>query len=735
MITYEKTTPVEYRPYVEAVVSSGVFTGQIWTRIRQRKWLILFLSAALFAVFTALLFVLPVSYTASTEIVVEQRPQSVDLAALLSRMPTDNQAVLTEAEALRSRTLVHETIKHLGLLSNPEFNPKILRRDGSLRSRYLEAKMAVFDFIQSLLPESDSPPAGDPVLDEATSIFLKNFRVTPIGRSQILKATFTAEDPELASRILNEMVDHYLTTQMQNRVAVPNKMSDFLKGEIDRLQAKVRDANAAVERFRSKARLQQGITQGRETLLHTQELSDANSELMAVRVKRQAAEARLNEIRANPDSFSDVLASTGLQQLRREQSLLKDQRSQLSSTYGRAHPQLKALEASIADNERRMNAEVAKVARSLASEVKVQTERQAQLEETVANLKSEMQKAGESRVTLLSLEQDAEVNRSTLNTFLTQYNQLTSQRGLHISDSYVLARADVPTQPSFPPLVPFLGLAAVVSVASSALIALLVERPGKTIRSSLEVRPLLTARSLGVIPRLGAEVDLFMHVIDQPQSPFTEAIRIVLTRFIAPRALGRTVLVASAQCGEGRTSIAVALARLAALAGRRAILVDCDLRTPFLHAAFGAPVGPGLTDVLQGHVTLDEAIRPDTRSPVHYIAAGNLDPHAANLLCLPEMVELLGELRKEYDLVILDSPPSAAVADTSLLAQFVDDCLFVVSWNKTPWRLVREQMEDLSHHCEITGVVLNQVDMLKHARYQPGHIDMTRMPEMLGPPR
>jgi succinoglycan biosynthesis transport protein ExoP len=714
--TFEKAAPIEYRSYVEAGGGSGVSMAQLWDRIGRRKWFISVLSTLLFGCFSAILFLLPLSYTTSSEIVVEQRPQGVDLAAVLSRIPTDSQAVLTEAEALQSRALVHRTISQLNLLTTPEFNPRLTLDDGSLRSRWRQAKVATIGFIESLLPAS-GPSAGDPVLNEATDIFLKRLRVLPVGRSHVLKASFTSENPELASEILNTLVGLYLATQMENRVAVPAKMGDFLKGELDRLQAKVRDANDAVERYRNEAKLQIGIVQGREVLLHTQELSDANRELVSVRIKRQEAEARLSEIRANPNSFPDVLGSALIQQVRRQISLLKEERSQLVTTYGRSYPKLREIEASIADAERRVSAEIGNVVRSIASDVTVLTEREAQLVQSVAALKDEMQKAGSARVTLASLQQEAEVNRSILSTFLTQYNQLTSQRALQIADSYVLAPAGIPTRPSFPPRLPLLGLAFVVSVALGALCALLLERPGKTIRSSQEVQPLLTARSLGVIPKLESRTALLTQVIDGPQSQFTESIRSVLFRFMAPGNPGRVVLVASAQSGEGRTSLATALARLAALSGRRAIIIDCDLRRPALHDAFGVKTGPGLTDVLQNRSELSDAIRRDTLTPLDYITAGEIAPHAATLLCLPEMADLLAKLRTEYDLLVLDSPPSATVADTSLVAQLADECLFVVSWNKTPWRLAREQMDELSQHCSLTGVVLNQVDMRRHSSY------------------
>ena len=725
----EKTARIEFQSDVDSG-SPGISTALIWARIRRRKWLIAVSSTLLFGLFSTILVLLPTWYTSEITIVVEQRPQGVDLAAVLSRIPTDSQAVLTEAEALRSRTLAQRTIKQLGLLTNPEFNPRIIPHDGSLRSRWREAKAAAILFIEDLLPKRGRPSAGDPVLNEATDIFLKNFRVVPIGRSQVLKATFTSRSPELASQILNELVDVYLETQMENRVAVPAKVGDFMKGELNRLQVKVREANEAAERYRNQAKLQQGIVQGREALLYTQELSEANSQLITVQIKKQEAEARLSEIKANPNSFTDVLASAPIQQVRQQLSVLKENRSQLMATYGPSYPQLRQIESSIADAERRLNAEVAKVVRSIASDVAVLTEREAQLEQSVANMKAQMLNAGNARVTLASLEQEAEVNRSILSTFLTQYNQLTAQRSLQIADSYVLARADIPTQPSFPPLLPFVGLAVMVSVALSVVWALLLERTGETIRSSQEVHPLLNARSLGVIPKLGTS--LLTEVIDGPQTQFTESIRSVLSRLMAPRNLGRAILVTSAQPREGRTSLAIALARLAALSGQRAILVDCDLRSPALHTAFGAKMGPGLTDLLQNGLEPGKAIRRDTLTPLDYITGGQLAPNAANLLCLPEMTKLLAKLRTKYDLLILDSPPSATVADTRFLAQMADECLFVVSWNKTPWKLVREQMEELSHNCNLTGVVLNQVDMRKHWKYQPTRIEAGRTPAMIG---
>ena len=138
---------------IEGSGASGIATAIIWARLRRRRWLIATSTIILFALFSAMLALLPVKYTAETEVVIEQRPQGVELGAVLSRIPSDSQAVLTEAEAFRSRALVRRTIAQLNLLTKPEFNPRIVPQDSSLRSQWRQAKAAAIEYIGYLLPE------------------------------------------------------------------------------------------------------------------------------------------------------------------------------------------------------------------------------------------------------------------------------------------------------------------------------------------------------------------------------------------------------------------------------------------------------------------------------------------------------------------------------------------------------------------------------------------------------
>jgi capsular exopolysaccharide synthesis family protein len=695
-------------------------TRLVVRRLLRRKWLVLSGTVALFAAFAALTLSIPSWYTAEARIVVDQRPQGADLAAVLSRLPTDSQAVLTEAEALRSRTLVEKTIAQLGLLSDPEFNPTILPTDNSLRSRARRLQAQLSSLVGSYIRKFTGPgreAPGNAAENEAVKLFLKQLYVAPVGRSQVLTVAFTSKSPELAARALNTLISLYLAAQIEHRLSVPQTLVEFMRGELDRLQARVRAADEALERYRSEANLEQGITQGREALLSTQELSQDNAELTTIKTKRQQAESRLNEIRANPDSFPDVLGSVTIQQLRHQLSAQRENRSQLLAVYGPSHPKVQQVEASIADTEQRARVEVNKIVDSLASEVTVLTNEERALTATIGQLKQQIGSSGESRVRLARLQQDAEVSRSILTSFLTQYNQLASQRALQVADSYVLSAATVPTETSFPPTIPFLGVGALGAFILSCGGTLLLERRGETIRSAREIQPLLMVRPLGVVPRLPAAASAFTEVLEHAQSPYTEAIRGILSNLPSGPERSRVILVSSALAGDGKTSVAVALSRLAALSGKRVMLVECDLRRPALHRAFQSAAAPGLADVLQGTAGLRDACRRDPLTGLDFIPSGNIGPHAANLLNVPAMKKLIKEMKQSHDLVLLDSPPSAAVSDARVLAQLADEVMFVVSWRKTPWRLVREEIERIAYgEDNLAGVVLNKVDLRRHSR-------------------
>jgi polysaccharide biosynthesis transport protein len=170
--------------------------------------------------------------------------------------------------------------------------------------------------------------------------------------------------------------------------------------------------------------------------------------------------------------------------------------------------------------------------------------------------------------------------------------------------------------------------------------------------------------------------------------------------------------------GEGKTSLAVSLARLAAASGRSVLLIECDLRRPAVNRALGVVAPAGLTDVLAGHRTLSETSYEDPVSGMHVVPSGSRASFPAEALGSERMRGLISASRDRFDLVILDTPPVGIVADSLVLSDLVDAAILVVRWGKTPRRTVTMALDRLVFAgVRMAGVVLTQVRMKKFAQY------------------
>jgi succinoglycan biosynthesis transport protein ExoP len=162
---------------------------------------------------------------------------------------------------------------------------------------------------------------------------------------------------------------------------------------------------------------------------------------------------------------------------------------------------------------------------------------------------------------------------------------------------------------------------------------------------------------------------------------------------------------------EGKTTTALALARMAALAGRRVILVDGDLRRTSLSQTFGWSFDRDFADFIANESSLGKAIHHDSALGFDVLAAARPRPDAADELSAEWLEPMITSLKAAYDLVLVDAPASLAVADALVLAQAVDECLYLVRWRETPRQAVAKGLAQLAEAgAMVSGLVLTQVD-------------------------
>jgi len=211
-----------------------------------------------------------------------------------------------------------------------------------------------------------------------------------------------------------------------------------------------------------------------------------------------------------------------------------------------------------------------------------------------------------------------------------------------------------------------------------------------------------------------------LEIVNRPKSVISEQIRTLRTNilFTSADVKIKKMLVTSSEQGEGKSTISANLAASFAQAGYRTLLVDADLRKPTQHKIFEQRNVKGLSNLIAGQVLLEETINPNVLPGLDLLTSGPVPPNPAELLGSLAMEDLLIKLSEMYDLVLLDTPPVLAVADSQILGNLVDGSLLVVNSKFTHREKVVDAKNQLDKSSSKTlGIVLNDLDKKDDGEY------------------
>jgi receptor protein-tyrosine kinase len=268
-----------------------------------------------------------------------------------------------------------------------------------------------------------------------------------------------------------------------------------------------------------------------------------------------------------------------------------------------------------------------------------------------------------------------------------------------------------------------IGTAFVLSAIGGAILSLLLERNDSSIRSMAQIRSLTSARVLGAVPMLRQKrldrASRQSDVLAARRSLFAESLRTAWFQIDATnRPPTKSVLITSSVSSEGKSTVAVSLACMLALSGRRVVIVDADLRHPSAHRMMRLRKSPGLADVIAGEKKLEDVLQVERASGAYVLAAGASVSSPSDILESPKLRQILLALSVDFDTVIIDSPPILAVHDACILAQHADATIMVVRWGKTKiptFVTALHRMSDLD--IPIKGIVLSMVNSKKYGLY------------------
>ncbi len=714
---------MEQLQFEEDSVSLNKIVHVFW--LRRRIFLSSFFFVAIIGVI--ILFQLTPRYTAENQIMVgANNSQVVDVESVLSGGLGTDIEVRSEVEVLKSKGLVKKVVRKLSLQNLTEFNPTLLQEKG------------FFSFLNPINWLADEFKEsiglmGTPLTDEeneellnvtSTNIFMGKLKILPVRRTKVITVSFESTNRRLAAKIVNTFSDTYIINQLQVKFDATEKASTWLNQQLLGLRKNVEASENAVEFYRKK----HNLTEGRSGIgLLTEQLSDINSRVIIAKVEKAEVEARLRQVTrllrsgSGIETVSEVLSSPLIQRFKEQESDVTRKMSEMAVVYGKKHPLMIRVKADIGEIQSKITSEIRKIAAGLKNKVEVAQIREQSLKSSLKALENKTGSRGGVHVQLRALQREADANRTLFETFLNRFKETSSTKNMQEADARVISYAEVPIIATFPKKKLMVILILVLAFIISSLIIYLVEMMNPGFRSPEEIEESLGIPVMALVPLI--EGDVYGYVMDKPHSAFSEALnslRVSLTLSNLDSQV-KLVLVTSSVPSEGKSTLALCLARVAARSGQKVLIVDADLRRPSIERKLGNSVADkGLTDlILSQEGKLTDYVFEDEQSGLHIMAKGTADySNPIDIFLSERFASLLKQMKSQYDLVIFDTPPVMAVADAKALSPHMDKMIFVVRWDNTPRKVIKSalnQLEGIS-----LGVVLQRVDFKQYGTYGYG---------------
>lgn len=319
---------------------------------------------------------------------------------------------------------------------------------------------------------------------------------------------------------------------------------------------------------------------------------------------------------------------------------------------------------------------------------------------------------------------DLERLKTTLNLYqqiyISSINNLETLKLAKAQNSPTVMQVETavkPTVPVSPKPMQTAFLGAAIGLLITAALVFLIEFLDDTLKTPDEIKAVLEAPVIGFIGELKhnskkGEEALGVYVAKNPRSPVAEAFRSLRTNleYSSVDNPVKTVLITSSGESEGKSTVAANLAIVEAQSGKAVVIVDADMRRPKVHVQFNKPNRMGLSDVVTGKLSLDDVLKTyDQVENLSIITCGTIPPNPAELLGSERMSQTLKDLKKRFDVIILDTPPMI-VSDAQILSSKVDGMVYVVIPGQTRAITARRPLEELQRiDAKVLGVVANKI--------------------------
>lgn len=576
----------------------------------------------------------------------------------------------------------------------------------------------------------------------------KKLKADLVGASDVIEITYEDKDPQVASNVVNTLMNAYLENQIASNRAETQTADKFLDDQLPQVEEKLEEYESILQNIREKNNIVD-LTQEKRILV--QEIGTLNRQISAIGAQLQGAQAQTGALEQELGlNLQQAISANQLGRTPIVQSIiteLANTESQLSQERQRFNDNHPAI-ASLLDTKTGLRRELQQqISQQVGNNVRISDgllqsdlgqkenplERyislkidELSLQQQFASMNNYQQAYLQRAKELPRLEKEEQEALRNVDKVRTTYeNLLNTQTELAILQNQQNANARI-IEPAIAPekgssgRMALMALGILSGLLLSNLTAIILDKQDRSLKNISEIKKKLPYKVLGIIPanKFSRREDGIM-VQEDPDSYTSEIYRMIQAnlKFMTSQRPPKVILVTSSIPGEGKSTVTANLGAAIAQLGRKVLLIDGDLRKASQHQLWGVNNHKGIKEVLTEKIPFNQV----TQQPMpnmELLTAGEIISNPLSLLDSLEMSELVAKARREYDLILIDAPPLPVTADFLTLSKLVDGIMFVSRPGIVEHESAELAQETLiSTGQKVLGMVINGVDPKEFDRY------------------
>ena len=561
-------------------------------------------------------------------------------------------------------------------------------------------------------------------------IVLKHLKVERNPNTYLLTITYRDTNPQVAANVANAIADSYLREIFETRTKEAGRLTTSMERQLIDLKKKMESTHNALMVYQRDLGTADPEQKTSVLVARLQALNTEDSIAQADRIAKEAM------YRAAKDgSLPEVEVSAQSSDLSKDVEKLQEAKANLAlvaATYGDQHPEYRKAAAQVEEATAALDESRRNVSTRIGVDYRQTLVRERMLSAAVTETKQQVDDLTSQSFDYLQLKHEADAAERVYEDLFAKIKQ----SGINSELQNNIIRLADSARPAAKPIFPNWPLIVTCCMAffSLACAAYFVSAEVTDVTAK-EIEPIEEALGISVVCALPAVMDMHLRLALDSEGVrfagnrwrsiqggfFDEGVRhlrgylMLSTQAHVPK----SVLVTSALPGEGKSTLALSLAMANAEQGKRTLLIDGDLRQPAIERMVRLDPDAGLASVLAQTIPLKTATRAVPVRPNLFVLGSGLPLPAALAVIGPRMRVILSQVTKEFDLVVLDSPPLLGCAETLELAAATDVTVLAVRSGHTPMKALGDAVETLRRvNVPIAGIVLNESAIVTDATYK-----------------